>query len=85
MLVVYLVTRQAAEMAGLKCAPEIGRKMYDSDITVRPAGTPCYADHSHNNFVAQKVLKKVVLINRCKIKRIKWYVLCTMYTLISDI
>jgi hypothetical protein len=60
MLLVYLVTRQAAEMAGLKCAPEIGRKMYDRDITVRPAGTPCYAEHSHSQFVAKKMLKKVV-------------------------
>ncbi len=62
MLLAYLVTRQAAEMAGLKCAPEIGRKMYDRDITVRPAGTPCYAEHSHSRFVAKNVLKVLYIL-----------------------
>jgi hypothetical protein len=71
MLLVYLVTRQAAEMAGLKCAPEIGRKMYDRDITVRPAGTPCYAEISHSQFFVKKGAKKAILINKCKEKESK--------------
>jgi hypothetical protein len=60
MLLVYLVTRQAAEMAGLKCAPEIGRKMYDRDITVRPAGTPLSRRALSLSICSKKMLKKVV-------------------------